>query len=52
MPDLAGKIRIDFTVTTVEPIEAVAKGPDLAAGLVDLLCRTRDMSAVGHTAIA
>ena len=52
MPDIAGKVRIDFTVTMVEPIEAVAKGPDLAAGLVDLLCRTRDMSAVGHAATA
>lgn len=52
MPDLAGKLRIDFTVTAVEPVEAVTKGPDLAAGLVDLLCRSRDMSAIGHAATA
>lgn len=52
MPDLAGKIRIDFVVTTVEPGEAVAKGPNLAAGLVDLLCRARDRSAIAMTAAA
>lgn len=52
LPDLAGKMRIDFTVTQIEPVEAVAKGPDLAAGLVDLLCRTRDSSAIGHAATA
>ena len=50
MPDLAGKIRIDFVVTSVEPIEAVAKGPNLAAGLVDLLCRARDSSAIAMSA--
>jgi hypothetical protein len=52
IPDLAGKVRIDFTVTAVEPVEAVRKGRDLAAGLVDLLCRARDLSVVGHAATA
>ena len=52
MPDVAGKLRIDFTVTQIEPVEAVARGPDLAAGLIDLLCRTRDMSAIGHAVTA
>lgn len=52
MPDLAGKLRIDFTVTAVEPVEAVARGPDIAASLVDLLCRARDMTAIGHAATA
>ena len=41
-PDLAGKIRIDFVVTMVEPVEVVAKETDLVAGLVDLLCRARN----------
>lgn len=52
MPALAGQVRIDFVVTTVEPIEAVAKGPDLVAGLVDTLCRMRDASAVGRAVTA
>jgi len=52
IPDLAGKVRIDFTVTAVEPVEAVRKGQDLAAGLVDLLCRARDLSTVGRNATA
>ncbi len=52
MPDLAGKMRIDFTVIGVEPVEAVTRGPDLAASLVDRLCRTRDRTAIGHAATA
>lgn len=48
MPDLAGKIRVEFVVTALEPAEAVAKGPDLTASLVDLLCRARDASAVAR----
>lgn len=52
MPELTGKMRIDFTISAVEPVEAVTRGPDLATGLVDLLCRARDMSAIGHAATA
>jgi hypothetical protein len=52
MPDLAGKIRIDFVVTAVEPVEAVAKGPNLVAGLIELLGRARDSSAIAMAAPA
>lgn len=52
LPDLTGKLRIDFTVTQIEPVEAVAKGPDVATRLVDLLCRTRNRTALGHAITA
>lgn len=52
MPDMADKVRIDFVVTAVEPVEAVAHGPNVAAGLVDRLGRARDISAIGHAATA
>jgi hypothetical protein len=52
MPDLHGKIRVDFVVAAVEPVEAVTKGPDLLTGMVDLLCRARDSSAAAQTAFA
>lgn len=51
MPDLAGKLRIEAVVTEIEPVEAVVRGPDLAVGLVDLLCRARDNSVLGHVSL-
>lgn len=50
MPNLADKLRIEFVVTSVEPVDAVAGGNDLVTGLVDLLCRTRDMRAIANAA--
>lgn len=45
-PDLGGKIRIDFVVTTVDPVEVVAKEADLVVRLVDLLCQARNSSVI------
>jgi hypothetical protein len=51
MPDLGGKLRIDAVVTEIEPVEAVVRGPDLAVGLVEMLCRARDSSVLGRISL-
>lgn len=52
MPDLSARIRIEFVVSALEPVDVVARGTDLTASLVDLLCRARDSSAVAQASFA
>lgn len=47
-PDIARRLRIEVVVTALEPAEAVTRGPNLTASLVDILCRARDASAVAQ----
>lgn len=44
MPELAERVRIEFVVNDLDPVDAVTGGSDPAAALVDLLCRTRQAS--------
>jgi hypothetical protein len=50
-PDLAGRLRIDFSVADFDPVDVVTGGTDVASGLIDLLVRTSNASALGRQSV-